>query len=174
MLLLPNGGAGADPPSEADVIVALHGSSEREKFADKLVRQGVAPRAVSTLVDPDCVRAGHPPRSCPSLVRNTVDEALLMRRALPSQGVRRVLVVTSGYHRLRASAVFRIAFTGTGTQVWVVAPPGPFPDWTSIAHEVLSFVPSVAAAIVGRLSPSLYESILRRRGTHPCLPPRDR
>src|SRR4051812_40848810 len=163
MLLLPNGGAGADPPSEADVIVALHGSSEREKFADKLVRQGVAPRVVSTLVDPDCVRAGHPPRSCPSRVRNTVDEALLMRRALPSQGVRRLVVVTSNFHRLRAATVFKLAFAGSRMEVRVVAPPSPFPHWTSVAHEVWSFVPSAAAAIVGRLSPSLYESIVRRR-----------
>ena len=174
MSLLPYAGAGADPSSEADVIVVLHGSPEREDFAAKLVRQGVAPRVVSTLVDPDCVRAGNPARSCPSHVRNTVDEALLMRRALPSQGVRRLLVVTSNFHRPRAAAVFKLAFLGTGTHVQVVAPSGPFPHWTSLAHEVWSFLPSTAAAIVGRLSPSLYESIVRRRGTEPCLPPGDR
>jgi hypothetical protein len=174
MLLLPGVRPDPDPPPAADVIVVLHGSPEREGFAEELVRRGVAPRAISTLVDPDCVRAGHPPRSCPSHVRNTVDEALLMRRALPAQGVRRLVVVTSRFHRLRAAAIFELAFLGSGIQVRVVAPPAPFPRWSSVAHEVWSFVPSAAAAIVGRLSPSLYESIVGRRGTKPCLPPRDR
>jgi uncharacterized SAM-binding protein YcdF (DUF218 family) len=174
MLLLPDAGAGADPPSEADVIVVLQGSPEREEFAAKLVRQGVAPRFLSTLFDPDCVRAGNPPHSCPSRVRNTVDEALLMRRALSSQGVRRLLVVTSNFHRLRAATVFKLAFRGTGTRVRVVAPPSPFPHWSSLAHEAWSFLPSAAAAIVARLSPSLYESIVQRRGTEPCLPTGDR
>jgi uncharacterized SAM-binding protein YcdF (DUF218 family) len=171
ILLLPDARAGADPPFEADVIVVLHGSPEREEFAAKLVREGVAPRVLSTLFDPDCVRAGNPPHSCPSFVRNTVDEALLMRRALPSQGVRRLLVVTSNFHRLRAAAVFKLAFVGTGTQVRVVAPPSPFPQWSSLAHEVWSFLPSTVATIVGRLSPSFYESVVQRRGTKPCPPP---
>jgi hypothetical protein len=174
MLLLPGAGASADAPSRADVIVVLHGSPEREGFAEKLVRQGVAPRVLSTLFDPDCLRGGNLPRDCPSHVRNTVDEALLMRRTLPPQGVRRLLVVTSSFHRLRAAAVFKLAFAGSGMEVRVVAPPSPSPRWASIAHEAWSLVPSAAAAILGRLSPSLYESIVRRRGTEPCLPPRDR
>jgi uncharacterized SAM-binding protein YcdF (DUF218 family) len=174
MVLVRRAGAGATLPSEADVIVVLHGSPERERFAEELVRRGVAPRILSTLVDPDCVRAGNPPQSCPSRVRNTVDEALLMRRALPSQGIRRLVVVTSNFHRLRAAAVFKLAFAGSGIDVRVVAPPGPSPRWSSVSHELWSFVPSAAAAIVGRFSPSIYESIVQRRGSKPCLPPRDR
>lgn len=148
-------------PRPSDVIVALAGSPEREPYARALLERGVAPRLVSTTVDPACVRAGKPPRACPSGVRNTVDEALLMRRALLAEGVKRVMVVTSGYHRLRAAAVFEIAFFGSGVRVQVVTPPGAASGRTHLAEEAWSFVPSIAAAVVGRLSPQLYEWVVR-------------
>jgi hypothetical protein len=64
-----------EPKPSSDVIVVLAGDAARDRYATALVAQGVAPRVLSTLVDPQCVRAGQPPQVCASGVRNTVDEA---------------------------------------------------------------------------------------------------
>lgn len=158
-----------DPPGAAprpsDVIVVLAEEPERALYARTLLARGVAPRLLSTLVDPQCVRAGRAPEACPSGVRNTVDEALLARRALLPEGVRRVTVVTSRHHTLRAALVFKILFAGTGMEVSVVAPQGPLASDPEIAHELWSLVPSAGAAIIGRLSPSLYEWIAQMVST---------
>lgn len=146
-------------PLPSDVIVVLAGDSERDRYAAALVAQGVAPRMLSTLVDPQCVRAGQPPQVCASGVRSTVDEALLMHTALAAERVQRVTVVTSNYHILRAAVIFRIAFIGSGIQVSMVAPPGPPPGHEMIISELKKFFPSVGAAAIGRLSPMLYQWI---------------
>ncbi len=147
---------GAEPPP-SDVIVALESRSrERAHHAASLVARGVAPRMLSTLVDPVCSHTGQPPQSCASGVHNTVDEALLMRRVLTAERVRRATVVTSGYHVPRATVIFRIIFLGSGIQVSVVAPPRSPLTAKRLTREMLKLFPSVGAAVVGRFSPSLY------------------
>jgi len=152
-------------PRPSDVIVVLADAPERALYARTLLGRGVAPRLLSTLVDPQCVHTGRAPEACPSGVRNTVDEALLARRALLPEGLRRVTVVTSGHHSLRASLVFKIVFAGSGTEVRVVAPPGSLASDPEIAHELWSLVPSAGGAVIGRLSPSLYEWLVRMVST---------
>ena len=147
---------GAEPP-RSDVIVALATKSPgRAHYAALLVARGVASRMISTEVDAKCPRTGQPPQSCASGVHNTVDEALLMRRLLTPEGVRVATVVTSGYHVPRATVIFWIIFCGSGIQISVVAPPGSAPTAKRLTREMLKLFPSVGAAVVGRLSPSLY------------------
>jgi hypothetical protein len=142
------------------ILLASKDNPNRAAYARSLVESDVAPRMLSTLVDPECVRAGSLPQACASDVRTTVDEALLMRRVLTAEGVRRATVVTSGYHVPRATVIFRIIFLGSGIQVSVVAPPAGLPPiGKRLAHEILKFFPSVAAAVVGRFSPPLYRWI---------------
>jgi uncharacterized SAM-binding protein YcdF (DUF218 family) len=73
--------------------------------------------------------------------------------------VNRAIVVTSRDHVARASAIFAVIFSGTEIQLHVI----PVPDYNSsrdsVAKEVKSFLPSVAAAVVARLTPSFYEWI---------------
>jgi uncharacterized SAM-binding protein YcdF (DUF218 family) len=149
------------PPPSADLIVVLAGDPARDAYGARLVEEGLAPRAVSTLYDPHCLDRGGTERTCASGVRNTVDEALYARQVLATEGVRRLTVVTSGHHSLRASLVFKILFVGSGMEVSVVAPPGPRATDPEVAHELWSLVPSAGAAIIGRLSPSLYEWLVR-------------
>lgn len=146
----------ATMPAPSDVIVALAGAPDRGPYAASLVARGVAPRMFSSLVDPTCIEAGRPPRFCPSGVRNTVDEAHLMCQALPQAGVRRATIVTSRFHLRRAAAVFRIACLGSGMEIEVVAPPGPPPSEILLNRERQKLLPSIGAAVVGRLSPAFY------------------
>ncbi len=145
-------------PSPSDVIVPLASKSrlERAAYARSLVERDVAPRVLSTLVDPECVRAGRLPQACASGVRNTVDEALLMRRVFTAEGVRRATIVTSGYHVPRATVIFWIVFLGSQIEVSVVAPPESPPTGKRLIRELWKFLPSVGAAVVGRFSPLLY------------------
>ena len=124
--------------------------------ARSLVESDVAPRVLSTLVDSECVRAGRLPQTCASGVHNTVDEALLMRHLLTAERVRRFTVVTSGYHVPRATVIFWIVFIGSQIEVSVIAPPGSPPTGKKVTREMLKFLPSVGAAIIGRFSPLLY------------------
>lgn len=150
-------------PSPAEVIVVLAGSGERAPYAQSLIDRGLAPRMLFTKVFPECERMGRPLSACRTGVRNTIDEALLMRRILAQHGVERVTVVTSRVHVVRARAVFTAVFLGSGIAVTVVSPPHvDFPEETSL-REVLKFLPSVGAALVGRLAPSLYEEIMEVR-----------
>ncbi len=152
---------GAEPPT-SDVIVPLASKTrlERAAYARSLVERGVAPRMLCTRVGPECSRTGQPPQSCASGVRNTVDEALLMRHVLTAEGVRRATIVTSGYHAPRATVIFWMVFLGSGIEVSVISPPGsPPPTGKRFARETLKFLPTVAAAVVWRFSPSLYRWI---------------
>ena len=67
---------------QPDVIVVLAGHPERQVYAQALVKDGLAPRLLSTLVDPACMRTGRSAKACASGVRSTVDEALWMQRVL--------------------------------------------------------------------------------------------
>ncbi len=144
------------PPSDVIVALATKNRPERAAYARSLVERDVAPRMLSTLVDPECVRAGRLPQACASGVRNTVDEALLMRRVLTADGVRQATIVTSGYHVPRARVIFWIVFLGSRIEVSVIAPPGSPPTGKKVTREMWKFFPSVGAAVVGRFSPLLY------------------
>jgi uncharacterized SAM-binding protein YcdF (DUF218 family) len=150
--------AGTLPPP-ADLIVVLAEDPLRDAFGARLVEAGLAPRVVSTLYDPRCLDRGGARPICASGVRNTVDEALYARQVLAAEGVRRLTVVTSGYHSLRASLVFKIVFMGSRIEVTVVAPPGPRATDPEVAHELWSLAPSAGAAILGRLSPPVYRRL---------------
>ncbi|MBK9307131.1 MAG: YdcF family protein [Nitrospira sp.] len=147
-------------PQPADVIVVLAQERERVRHAASLVEQGFAPRTLSTLVDPACIRARKLRALCATGVRNTVDEALAMRRVLIQEGVDRVLIVTSRDHVVRAAAIFAVVFFGSGLEVNIVATPlRPLQKGLSF-REVRSFFPSLGGAMLGRVSPELYEWIM--------------
>jgi hypothetical protein len=145
------------------VIVPLAKSVERDRYAALLAEKGLAPRILSTLVDTTCVRERGVYERCATGVRNTVDEAFTVRRALARERVDRVMIVTSRDHVVRTAAIFTVVFFGTGIAVNVVATPlGVFPRTPSV-REILSFFPSIGAAAVGRISPELYGWIMRYR-----------
>jgi uncharacterized SAM-binding protein YcdF (DUF218 family) len=150
-------------PQPADVIVVLAGDAERILYAASLIERGLAPRLLTTLVDPACVRAGHPPDTCATGVRNTVDEALEMRRVLEREQMERIMIVTSRSHLVRATAVFRVVFLGSGMGVNVVPTPRDSFHETPAIRELLSFFPSLGCAVLGRVFPELYEWLMQYR-----------
>jgi len=156
-----------DPPFEtpqpADVIVVLAGNPDRARYATLLAERRLAPRILSTLVDTECLRESGVREFCVTGVRNTVDEALTMRRVLARERVDRVLIVTSRSHVVRTAAIFTVVYFGTGMNVSVVATPlGASPEVPSV-REILSFFPSLGGAVVGRFDPELYGWIMQYR-----------
>ena len=150
-------------PQPADVIVSLAGRAERVRYAESLVERRLAPRILSTLVDTACLREREVRELCATGVRNTVDEALIMRRVLTRERVARVMVVTSRSHVVRTAAIFTFVFFGTGIDVNVVATPlGAYPGVPS-GREILKFFPSVGGAVLGRFAPELYGWIMQYR-----------
>ena len=152
-----------ETPQPADVIVVLAGYEERARYAELLAERRLAPRILSTLVDTECLRESGVRELCATGVRNTVDEALTMRRVLVRERVDRVMVVTSRSHVVRTAAIFTLVFFGTGMDVNVVATPlGASPGVPSV-REILSFFPSLGGAVVGRFNPELYGWIMQYR-----------
>ena len=121
-----------EQPRSADVIVVLAQDIKRIQHAASLVEQGFAPRTLSTLIDPGCFRESKVRALCATGVRNTVDEALTMRRVLAREGLDRVMIVTS-------------------------ATPLDVSQKVPSAREIRSFFPSLGCAMLGRFSPELYE-----------------
>lgn len=152
-----------EQPQSADVILVLAQDAERIQHAASLVDRGFAPRTVSTLIDPDCVREGKVGALCATGVRNTVDEALTMRRVLAREGVDRVMIVTSRDHVVRAAAIFTLVFFCTGLEVNIVATPLGASHKAPSIREIRSFFPSLGGAVLGRLAPELYEWIMQYR-----------
>ena len=143
-------------PPRADVIVVLSGEADRAAYAAFLARQGTAARVVSTRLDPRCVEVDRP--ACRTGVRNTVDEAHLMRCVLLQQRVRDIIIVTSRYHAARAAAVFATVFAGSGVRWRVVAPPRGARVMEELRlKEMVKIPPSLGHAVVARLAPDLYE-----------------
>jgi uncharacterized SAM-binding protein YcdF (DUF218 family) len=156
-----------DTPQLADVIVVLAGKPERGRYAALLAEKRLAPRLLTTLVDPDCLGKSGARELCATGVRNTVDEALTMRRVLAREQVDRVMVVTSRSHVVRTAAIFTLIFFRTGMDVHVVAPPLGAPLGAPSIREILSFFPSLGGAVLGRLNPELYEWIMQYRRSAP-------
>lgn len=152
-----------ETPQPADVIVVLAGHSERVQYAASLAERGLAPRILSTLVDAACLRERGVRELCVTGVRNTVDEALTMRRVLARERVDRVMIVTSRYHAVRTAAIFTLVFLGTGMDVNVVVPPLGGSEEVPSVREILSFFPSLGFAVVGLWAPDLYEWVVQHR-----------
>lgn len=150
-------------PQPADVIVPLATNIERDRYAALLVSRGWAPRILSTLVDTACLHERGVRALCATGVRNTVDEALTMRRVLARERVDRVMIVTSRDHVVRTAAIFTLVFFRTGIDVNVIATPlGASPRMPHV-REMLSFVPSLGGAVLGRFTPELYEWVMHYR-----------
>ncbi|MGH7180584.1 MAG: YdcF family protein [Nitrospiraceae bacterium] len=152
-----------DTPRSADVIVVLAGKQERARYAALLAETRMAPRILSTLVDPECLRGSGVRERCATGVRNTVDEAVAMRRVLVREKVDRVMVVTSRSHVVRTAAIFTIVFSGTGIDVNVLATPLSANPGAPSVREILSFFPSLGGAALGRFDPELYGWIMQYR-----------
>lgn len=150
-------------PQPADVIVALAEDVERSRYAALLVERGFAPQILSTLVDTACFRESEVHALCTTGVRNTVDEALTMRRVLARDRVDRAMIVTSRDHVVRTAAIFTLVFVGTGIEANVVATPLGAPPGVPSVREILSFVPSLGGAMAGRFAPELYGWIMQYR-----------
>ncbi len=132
----------ADLPS-ADALVVLSGSSsymERTQRAAELFKQGRAPLV---LVTDDHTRGGWSTalQTNPYFVDRAIDEltsrgvpleqiriaqgvadsthseAVIVKDHAAAQGLRSVLIVTSGYHSRRALRTFRRTFDGTGVAI---------------------------------------------------------
>ena len=152
------------PTQQVDALVVLAGAQERWAYAQALLVQGHARRLLSTLYDPICLRVGKLLEGCPTGVRNTVDEAVTMRRVLVQEHIQRTTIVTSEYHALRTAAIFAVVFAGSGIDLDVVGVPTPdLSQAQFLLREMAKLGPSIAGAIVARLSPSLYESLLSLR-----------
>ena len=152
-----------ETPQPADVIIALAGHRERAEYATLLAERRLAPRILTTVVDPDCLRKSGVPEFCATGVRNTVDEALAMRRVLARERVNRVMVVTSRSHVVRTAAIFTLVFFGTGLDVNIVATPLAASQGVPSVREILSFFPSLGGAVLGRCDPELYGWIMQYR-----------
>lgn len=147
----------------ADLIVALAGNPDRRTYALSLVKEGVATEFMSTLYDPSCLREGRSGPACVLRIRNTIDEALLLRRIVDRERYTTVIVVTSRYHLARARAIFRVIFAGSATVIHFVATPGNSPTNVQIRREARSYLPSLAGALLARSVPALYEWALRNQ-----------
>ncbi len=118
-----------DQPQAADVIVVLAGETEQRPAKGlQMFSSGLAPRLV--LDAPAAARiyrwsqlelaqqyfAGLPQAAqlsvCPIVGLSTRDEAQDVAGCLKTQGVRRVLLVTSDFHTRRSLAVFRHEMPG--------------------------------------------------------------
>jgi hypothetical protein len=162
---------GSDRPVERltemwrpEIIVVLAGDPERKTYAESLTQKGVRAPIVSTLTDFHCMQAGNPSSACNTGVRNTVDEALLMRRILSEDHVEHVAIVTSRYQAARAASIFGIIFAGSRIDVSVVAPPRSSDIWQELrAKELLKWFPSIVAAMLARFTPDTYDWVMQYR-----------
>lgn len=150
--------------AQADAVVALAGEDGRWAFGQLLIERGYAPRLISTLLNPSCLQQGHPLEACGTGVRNTVDEAIAMRRIFEQEHLHRVTIVTSDYHALRSGAVFAIVFAGSGIDVHVMPATGlPAPRLSQLWHELVTLGPSLVGALVARCAPGMYEFRMQQR-----------
>jgi len=142
--------------ARADIVVPLAGLPERSAYANVLLERGVAANLGSTLVDRRCLQPGARHIRCATGIRNTIDEAILLKRIFEEEGIAQAIVVTSSYHLARATAVFSVIFSGTGITVRFAAPPDTLSSG-SVSREVKSYLPSLGAAVLARLVPPAYE-----------------
>ena len=139
-----------DGPGEADAIVALAGAPERLPAALALMQQGKAPLLLVSLGS----GPGNADRykACdgdyafevvcfvpdPDRTKGEAEEAT---RIAEERGLKRLLVVTSRYHAIRARMLFRRCFDGD-VRVDGVRPdtPGGLPGLGNLIHEWGAYV----------------------------------
>lgn len=126
----------AEPPSKADVAVVLGGDHNglRVLTAGQLVKDGFVPVAIVNgpdeaygnfecdLAIPYAVAHGYPEsyfRHFHGTFTNTADEAATTVAELQRTNVKKVLIVTSGYHTRRASRYFHVP----GLEAHMIAAP---------------------------------------------------
>ncbi|HMU56053.1 MAG TPA: ElyC/SanA/YdcF family protein [Nitrospira sp.] len=141
----------------ADIVVPLAGTPDRRVYANVLVEQGVAASLGSTLIDMRCLQPGARHIRCATGIRNTIDEAILLKRIFEEESIAHAIIVTSSYHLARATAVFSVIFAGTGIDVRFASPPDVPLSTDSVSREVKSYLPSLGAALLARLVPPAYE-----------------
>lgn len=162
---------GSDRPVERltemwrpEMIVVLAGDPERTAYAESLIRKGVHAPIVSTVTNFRCMRTSAPPAACATGVRNTIDEALIMRRILSEEQVQHVAIVTSRYQAARAASIFGIIFAGSHIEVSVVAPPRSHGILQELrGEELIKWFPSIGAAMLARFAPESYDWLMQYR-----------
>jgi uncharacterized SAM-binding protein YcdF (DUF218 family) len=128
-----------DDPAPADaIVVLLGGPTHRPARAAELYRHGLAPTILigTSGVDPDfridetaayrtaLIDRGVPPAAIqvlPGRVGSTRDEAHRVADYLRGHPLRRIIVVTTGFHTARARWIFRKILHGTGVEVRMAA-----------------------------------------------------
>lgn len=166
--LVAHGGGSHPEHVAADVIVPLAGDPDRLAYARTLFQRQTAPNIMSTRVDSRCLRTRGPDPACYTRVRNTIDEAIFLRRLLEEERFTQVVIVTSHYHLARAAAVFAVIFAGSGLGVHFVARPEAKLTQEQIRREATKYLPTLAAAVLARFAPGLYQQSMRNRPV--CLP----
>ena len=164
--------------ASADALVVLSGSRsyrERTQKAAELFHQGRAPLVLVTddrtrggwssalqtnpyfverAID-ELIRHGVPLeriRIVPGLAESTQSEAVIVKDYAAAEGIRSVLIVTSGFHSRRALRTFRTTFAGTGVAIgldpvttgpqtppavfWWLRPSG----WRDVAGEYVKLI----------------------------------
>ncbi|MBI4540176.1 MAG: YdcF family protein [Gemmatimonadetes bacterium] len=156
-----------DRLSPADLIYLLNGGLYTRPFYAKLLHgAGLAPRiATARLPDPPTVTLGIQPNSTdvavrllkelgvpdsaitvltvPAGVTSTADEAQALRAFVDGGGVRRIIVVTSGYHTRRARWIFRKVFAGLPVEILMApAANGQFDEsnWWKSEQGLIAYV----------------------------------
>jgi uncharacterized SAM-binding protein YcdF (DUF218 family) len=134
-------------PAPADAIVLLLGGmADRPERVVELYRQGYAPRVLlgesgtiggTTMSESRDTRRilieeGVPAAAVtilpPPTVTSTFMEAQAVRRYAESHRLRRIIVVTTGFHTRRACWIFRKVLSGTDIEVRGAAAPHPLFD----------------------------------------------
>jgi uncharacterized SAM-binding protein YcdF (DUF218 family) len=139
-----------DGPRDADAIVALAGAPERLPAAVALMKQGRAPLLMVSLgsgPDRNARRRFCADEHAYQVVcfvpdpDHTSGEAQEATRIAKKRSLRRLLVVTSRYHAIRAGIVFRRCFHGD-LKVDGVRPdtPGGLPGIGNLIHEWGAYV----------------------------------
>jgi uncharacterized SAM-binding protein YcdF (DUF218 family) len=161
----------------ADALVVLSGSSsylERTHKAAELFKQGRAPLVLLTndntrggwsstlqtnpyFVDratDELIKQGVPEeriRIVQGLAESTHSESVIVKEYAAAQGLKSILIITSGYHSRRALRTFRTTFEGTGVAIglepvttgsqtpstfWWLSPSG----WRVVAGEYMKLI----------------------------------
>jgi hypothetical protein len=110
------------PLRQAELVVALGGSRERQDKAVELLRQGLAQKLLFAGPDfrprdYDCVGVGRRGIEPPALAYTTYEEAALVRKVIVDQNIRSAIIVTSPYHSRRTHMIFEHVLSGTDTEL---------------------------------------------------------
>lgn len=139
---------------QADVIAASGGNARRTHYGVDLYHQGLAPELWHTgyahrelSITATVISGGVPPYAFRWLsTTNTFSDGQQIARALRSQGIGSILVVTDWWHSRRMLCALRQQIGGSNVEVYFAAPPAPAgPDnwWrdsetrNDVIHEII-------------------------------------